>query len=193
MAEQLYHAFSIIPNLRYRVVAILEQRVGGQWIQMAQTKLATFNPRRSWDLRMPQQPPPPPPASEDQVVPESPPEEPAQPSSDAPGPIKVQRTTHRTPEQRRTPPPDPVSHLWPGKDQSTMTKLYHHDQIVPPWGELATDIWFACTICAESAAHSGVVCGQCGGRPACCRCMMFLELDRHTMGRCPLCRYEGPQ
>jgi hypothetical protein len=189
MAQQLYHAFTIIPNLRYRVIAISEQRVGGQWIQMAGTELATFSPRRSRDPRMPQRPPPPPPpASEDQVDPESPPEKPAQPSpSDAPGPIRIQRRSRRTPKQSRTPPPRPSQPPFARQGPE------YHDQIVPPWGELAADIWFASPICADSPAHSGVVCGQCGGRPDCCKYMVYLELDRHTMGRCPLCLYEGPQ
>jgi hypothetical protein len=44
MAEELYHAFTIIPGLQYRVMVIAEQTVNEQWIQMSQTELATFPP-----------------------------------------------------------------------------------------------------------------------------------------------------
>jgi hypothetical protein len=74
-AEQLYHAFRVIPDMRYRVVAFAEQRVNDQWIQMSTTELATFSmsTRRNRDPRMPSRPPPPPPpAAEDQVVPQQP-------------------------------------------------------------------------------------------------------------------------
>jgi hypothetical protein len=77
-AEQLFHAFTVIPRMRYRVVVYAEQRVNEQWIQMSSTELATFAVRnrdpRNRDPRMPQRPPPPPPAAaagaEDQVVPQ---------------------------------------------------------------------------------------------------------------------------
>jgi hypothetical protein len=77
-AEQLYHAFRVILDMRYRVMAFAEQRVNDQWIQMSTTELATFSmsTRRNRDPRMPSRPPPPPPAAagaEDQVVPQQPP------------------------------------------------------------------------------------------------------------------------
>jgi hypothetical protein len=37
MAEELYHAFTVIPGVRYRVMVIAEQSVNEQWIQMSQT------------------------------------------------------------------------------------------------------------------------------------------------------------
>jgi hypothetical protein len=75
MAEQLYHAFTVIPRMRYRVVVYAEQRVEDQWIQMSSTELATFgmSNHRNRDPRMPSRPPPPPPTAEDQVVPQRPP------------------------------------------------------------------------------------------------------------------------
>jgi hypothetical protein len=193
VAEQLYHAFTVIPRIRYRVVVYAEQRVEDRWVQMSTTELATFSGRNR-EPRMPTRPPPPPPppaaaAAEDHVVPSTPPQEPAQPSLDAPGAMRAERRARedRRARERTTPPPRP--------SQPPLARQgpEHHDQIVPPWREAVTDIWFACPICAESAAHSGVVCGRCGGRPACCRCIVFLELDRHTMGRYPLCRYQGWQ
>jgi hypothetical protein len=96
-AEQLYHAFTVIPRMRYRVVVYAEQRVDDRWVEMSSTELATFT-RSNRDPRMPTRPPPPPPppaaaaGAEDQVVPQGPPEQPStpppelpQPSSDAPG------------------------------------------------------------------------------------------------------------
>jgi hypothetical protein len=44
-AEQLYHAFTVIPRMRYRVVVYAEQRVNEQWIRMSSTELATFATR----------------------------------------------------------------------------------------------------------------------------------------------------
>jgi hypothetical protein len=163
MAEELYHAFTVIPRLRYRVVVYAEQRVNDRWIQMSTTELVTFSGRNR-DPRMPTRPPPPPPppaAAEDQAVPQGPPEEPAQPTSDAPGAMRVEMRARedRRARERTTPLPRP--------SQPPLARQgpEHHDQIVPPWGQLATDIWISCPICADSPAHSGVVCGQCGGRP----------------------------
>jgi hypothetical protein len=220
MAEELYHAFTVIPRMRYRVVVYAEQRVQGRWIQMSITELATFAARNR-EPRMPSRPPPPapPPAAEDQVVPQRPPPppppppaaedqvvprgdpmeladtphlppledliaQPPQPSSDAPGPMRVDR---RAREQRRSPPPRP--------SQSPLARrpLRPHQMMVPGWAVVANDIWFACPMCAEAVVHSGVVCGQCRGRPACCRCMVLMEVSRHSEGRCPFCRYSGPE
>jgi hypothetical protein len=75
MAEQLYHAFTVIPRMRYRVVVYAEQRVEDRWVEMSSTELATFA-RPNREPRMPTRPPPPPPppaaaaGSEDQVVPQ---------------------------------------------------------------------------------------------------------------------------
>jgi hypothetical protein len=143
---------------------------------------------------MPQRPPPPPPpaaasGSEDQVVPSTSPEEPAQPTSNAPGPMRVE---HRAREERRardrtTPPPIP------SQPPAVRHGPRPHDVIVPAWAMVANDIWFACPMFTETTVHSAVVCGQCGVRPACCRCMVLMERERHSEGRCPYCRYEGPQ
>jgi hypothetical protein len=204
-AEQLYHAFRIIPGMRYRVVAYAEQLVNDQWIQMSSTELATFSmsSRRNRDPRMPSRPPPPPPeaaaagaedqvvpqrptpaapAAEEQVVPPTPPPELLQPTSDSPGAMQSQRRARvaRVAGQRRSSP------LGRGPPLT-------NPMLVPSWAVLANDIWFACPICADRVAHSGVVCGQCGGRPACCECLIPMELSRSTQGRCPFCRYEGPQ
>jgi hypothetical protein len=185
MAEELYHAFTVIHGLLYRVMVIAEQRVGDQWLTISQTELSTFLPRNQRTPRMPQRPPPPPPpASDDQVVPSAPPVELPQPSSDAPGPMRVERRTPGTKEEDSAPQTSQSPLARQGPD--------HHDLIVPARGVLATDIWFACPICTKTPVHSGVACGQCGGRPACCRCMVFLELEWHTEGRCPFCRYQGP-
>jgi uncharacterized membrane protein len=123
MAEELYHAFTVISGMRYRVLVIAEQRVQERWTQMSQTELATFSPRNR-NPRMPQRsPPPPPPAaasgSEDQVVPSPPPEEPAQPTSDAPGPMRVER---RAREDGTAPlrPLDLANHLQPDMDRGLM-------------------------------------------------------------------------
>jgi hypothetical protein len=80
MDEELYHAFTVILRMRYRVVVYAEQRVQGRWIQMSTTELATFAARNR-DPRMPSRPPPPPPpaAAEDQVVPQGPPPPPPPP------------------------------------------------------------------------------------------------------------------
>jgi hypothetical protein len=207
-AEQLYHAFTVIPRMRYRVVVYAEQQVEDRWIQMSSTELATFA-RSNRDPRMPSRPPPPPPAAagaEDQVVLQGPPPPPApaaeeqvvlsapppelpQATSDAPGTMRSQRRARvaRVAGQRRSPPPRPSrAPLGRGPPLS-------HRMMVPAWAVLANDIWFACTMCAETVAHSGVVCGQCGGRPACCECLFSMELSRYSNGRCPFCRYEGPQ
>jgi hypothetical protein len=221
VAEELYHAFTVIPRMRYRVVVYAEQRVQGRWIQMSTTKLATLSPARNRDPMMPSRPPPPPPpaasaedqvvlqgppppppppAAEDQVVPQGDPMEladtpylppledlipkPPQPSSDAPGPMRHER---RAREERRSPPPRP------SQPPLARRPPRHHQMMVPSWAVLANDIWFACPMCTESVVHSGVVCGQCGGRPACCRCMALMEVSRHSEGRCLFCRYSGPQ
>jgi hypothetical protein len=68
-----------------------------------------------------------------------------------------------------------------------------HPMLIPAWAVPANDIWFTCPICLERAAHSGFVCLQCMGRPACCECVDNLEANRVTQGRCPFCRYQGPQ
>jgi hypothetical protein len=44
IAEALYHAFTVISGMRYRVVVYAEQRVQGRWVQMSTTELATFSP-----------------------------------------------------------------------------------------------------------------------------------------------------
>jgi hypothetical protein len=66
-----------------------------------------------------------------------------------------------------------------------------HPMIIPTWAVAANDIWFTCPMCCESAAHSGFICTQCRGRPACCECVDNLEANRVTQGRCPFCRFEG--
>jgi hypothetical protein len=190
-AEQLYHAFTVIPRMRYRVVVYAEQRVDDRWVEMSTTELATFAGRNR-EPRMPTRPPPPPlppTAAEDQVVPSTPPQEPAQPSSDAPGAMRSERRARedRLTRQRTTPPPRP--------SQSPLARRppRPHRMMVPGWAVVANDIWFACPMCAESVAHSGVVCGQCEGRPACCECMILMEVSRYSEGRCPFCRYSGPE
>jgi hypothetical protein len=199
MAEQLYHAFTVIPRMRYRVVVYAEQRVEDRWVEMSSTELATFVGRNR-DPRMPSRPPPPPPppaaAAEDQVVPQgppeqssTPPEQPAETSSDAPGAMRSQRRAReaRVAGQRRSPPPRP------SRAPLARGPPLAHRMMVPAWAVLANDIWFACPMCAEAIAHSGVVCGQCGGRPACCECLISMELSRYSEGRCPFCRYKGPR
>jgi hypothetical protein len=198
-AEQLYHAFTVIPRIWYRMVVYAEQRVDDRWVEMSSTELATF-PGRNREPRMPTRPPPPPPppaaAAEDQVVPQGPPEQPStpppelpQPSSDSPGAMRTQRRAWeaRIAGQRRSPPPRP------SRAPLARRPPLPHRMMVPAWAVLANDIWFACPMCAEAIAHSGVVCGQCGGRPACCECLISMELSRYSEGRCPFCRYEGPQ
>jgi hypothetical protein len=140
MAEELYHAFTVISGVRYRMVVIAEQRINERWIQMSQTELATFSPRNR-NPRMPQRPPPPPPpaaasGSEDQVVPSTPLEEQVQPTSDAPGPISVER---RAREERRargstTLPPRP------SQTPAARHGPRPHDAIVPAWAMVANDI-----------------------------------------------------
>jgi hypothetical protein len=211
-AEQLYHAFRVIPGMRYRVVAFAEQRVNDQWMEMSQTELATFSmtTRQNRDPRMPSRPPPPPPAAaEDQVVPQRPPpaaaaataaeeqvvpsslpEQSAEPTSDALGAMRTPRRAREarvTGQSRRSPPPRPSSQ--PLRSSPPLA----HAMLIPSWAVVANDIWFACPICAEEISHSGVACGQCGGRPACCECLIPMELSRSTQGRCPFCRYEGRQ
>jgi hypothetical protein len=185
MAEQLYHAFTVIPGMRYRVVVYAEQRVEDQWIQMSSTELATFS-RPNRQPRMPSRPPPPPPAqdqvvpqgpppppppaaaagSEDQLVPQGPPEQPSNPppelpqaTSDTPGAMRTRSRAReaRVVGQRRSPPPRP------SRGPLARSPPPTHRMLIPAWAVLANDIWFACPMCAEAIAHSGVVCGQCGG------------------------------
>jgi hypothetical protein len=61
-AEQLYHAFTVIPRMRYRVVVYAEHRVDDRWVEMSSTELATFAGRNR-EPSMPTRPPPPPPSS----------------------------------------------------------------------------------------------------------------------------------
>jgi hypothetical protein len=61
MAEELYHAFTVISGMRYRVIVIAEQRVNERWVQMSTTELSTFS-LRNRNPRMPSRPPPPAPA-----------------------------------------------------------------------------------------------------------------------------------
>jgi hypothetical protein len=216
-AKQLYHAFRVIPNMRYRVVAFAEQRVNDQWIQMSTTELATFatTSRQNRDPRMPSRPPPPSPpvaaaaaaAAEDQVVPQRPPpaptataadeqvvpfslpEQSAEPTSDAPGAIRTPRRAREArftgQSRRRSPPPRPSSQ--PLRRGPPLA----HAMLIPSLAVVTNDIWFTCPICTEELSHSGVACGQCGGRPACCECLIPMELSSSTQGRCPFCRYEG--
>jgi hypothetical protein len=80
MAEQLYHAFTVFPGMRYRVVVYAEQRVQDRCVEMSSTELATYsmsNPQgRNRDTRMPTIPLLPSPAAaaaaEYQVVPQIP-------------------------------------------------------------------------------------------------------------------------
>jgi hypothetical protein len=170
-------------------MVIAEQRVNEQWMQISQTELATFSPRNRRTPRMPQRPPPPPPSPvEEQPVdpPHVPPPEevlaqPLQPTSDAPGLMRAERRHRSTPPLRPSQPP------------AYRHGPQHHYVIVPAWRIAANDIWKSCPMCTETTVHSAVVCGQCGVRPACCRCMVFLELNRHSEGRCPFCRYSAPQ
>jgi hypothetical protein len=114
MAKELYHTFTVINGVRYRVMVIAKQRVQDQWMQIPQTELATFSPRNRRTLRMPQRPPPPPPSPvEEQPVnpphvpsPEEVLAQPSQPTSDAPVPMRAER------RHRSTPPLDLASHLW---------------------------------------------------------------------------------
>jgi hypothetical protein len=69
----------------------------------------------------------------------------------------------------------------------------NHPMCIPAWAIEAEDIWFTCPICCERASHSGFVCLQCFGRPACCYCVENLEASLSTRGRCPFCRFQGPQ
>jgi hypothetical protein len=217
MAEQLYHAFTLIHGMWYRVVVYAEQRVEDRWVEMSSTELATFSrpnrqprmpsrpppsppPPAAQDQVVPQGPPPPPPpaaaGSEDQLVPQGPPEQPsnpppelAEPNRDAPGAMRTRSRAReaRVVGQRRSPPPRP------SRRPLARTPPPSHRILIPAWAVLANDIWFACPICAEAIAHSGVVCGQCGRRPACCECLISMELSRYSEGRCPFCRYAGPQ
>jgi hypothetical protein len=143
---------------------------------------------------VPQGPPPPPPApaapaAEEQVVPSTPPEELPQATSDAPGAMRSPRRSReaRVAPQRRSPPPRTSRAPLARAPSPT------HRMMVLAWAVLANDIWFVRPMCAETIAHSGVVCGQCGGRPACCECLISMDLSRYSEGRYPFCRYEGPQ
>jgi hypothetical protein len=213
-AEQLFHAFRVIPGMRYRVVVYAEQQVGDRWIEMSSTQLSTFSrsnrETRNQDPTMPTRPPPAPPAAEDQVVPQQPPpaaapaaaaeeqvvpsDPPQQSTSHAAGPIRSQRRTRvvRVAAQRRSSSPTRTSRpARPSQPPTANVPPLTHQMLVPAWAVLANDIWFACPICTERVSHSGVVCGQFGGRPACCECLFALETSRSTQGRCPFCRYEG--
>jgi hypothetical protein len=155
--------------------------------------------RRNRDPTMPTRPPPAAAGAEDQVVPQHPPpaaaadeqvvppapEQYAEPMSDAPGAMRTPRRAReaRVAGQRTSPPPSrPPLHRGPPLP---------HAMLVPSWAVVTHDIWFTCPICTEEESHSGVACGRCGGRPACCGCLIPLELSRSTQGRCPYCRYEG--
>jgi hypothetical protein len=220
--EQLYHAFRVIPGMRYRMVVYAEQLVGDRWIEMSSTQLATYSTtnRRNPD---PTRPPPPPAAAPaaaaaaEDVVPPTPPEELPQPNRDAPGVMRTPRTSRqdRVAGQRWSPPfrQSPPTRQSPPARQSSPARqstparpparprrrpLFRrpplsHPMLVPAWAVVANDIWFTCPMCCESAAHSGFVCGQCRGRPACCECVDTLEASRVTQGRCPFCRYEGSE
>jgi hypothetical protein len=156
---------------------------------MSTTELSTFSSRNR-NPRMPSRPPSPPPAAaaaaEDQVVPQGPPEEPAQPS-DAPGPMRMER---RAREDRRARESTTPPHR-PSQSPAARHGPQPHDVLIPAWGVPAVDIWFECLMCTKTTVHSAVVCGQCGVRPACCRCMILMEGVRHSEGRCPYCRYTG--
>jgi hypothetical protein len=52
MAEELYHAFTVISGMRYRMVVIAKQRVNERWMQMSQTELATFSHRNRRNPRI---------------------------------------------------------------------------------------------------------------------------------------------
>jgi hypothetical protein len=233
----LYHAFRVIPGMRYRMVVFAEQQVGDRWIQMSSTQLASYSTsrRRNPDPTMPTRPPPAPPAAA--AAPASPaspapaaapaPAEPnviplenlPQPNRDAPGPMRTPRRV-RVPPQRWSPPPfrqsPPARQSSPDRQssparQSSPTRqssparqparprrrpLYRrpplpHPMLIPAWAVATNDIWFTCPICLERAAHSGFVCRQCMGRPACCECVDNLEGSHATRGRCPFCRFEG--
>jgi hypothetical protein len=43
MAEQLYHAFTVIPWMWYRVQVYAEQLVQDRWVEMSSTELAMFS------------------------------------------------------------------------------------------------------------------------------------------------------
>jgi hypothetical protein len=150
---------------------------------MSSTELATFNrpnrqprmpsrppppppPPAAQDQVVPQGPPPPPPApaaaagSEEQVVPQGPPEQLAEPTSGAPGAMRTRSSRARQAMvvgQRRSPPPRP------SRGPMARSPPPSHRMLIPAWAVLANDIWFACPMCAEAIAHSGVVCGQCWG------------------------------
>jgi hypothetical protein len=192
MAEQLYHAFTVIPRMRYRVVVYAEQRVEDRWVEMSSTELATFA-RPNREPRMPTRPPPPPPppaaaAADDQVVPQgppeqssTPPEQSAEPNTDAPGAMRTQRRAQeaRVAGQRRSPPPRP------SRAPLARGPPLAYQMMVPAWAVLANDIWFDCPMCTEAIAHSGVVCGQCGGRPACCDVLYPWSLADRARGDAP--------
>jgi hypothetical protein len=125
-------------------------------------------------------------AGDEQVVPPAP-EQYAEPMSDAPGAMQTPRRAReaRVAGQRTSPPPRP------SRPPLHRGPPLPHAMLIPLWAVVTHDIWFTCPICTEEESHSRVACGQCGGRPACCGCLIPLELSRSTQGRCPYCRYEG--
>jgi hypothetical protein len=139
---------------------------------------------------VPQRPPPAAAATADeQVVPPTLPEQSAEPTSDAPGATRSPRRARQARvagPSRRSPPHRP--------SQGPLRRglPLAHAMLIPSWAVVANDIWFTCPICAEEISHSGVACGQCVGRPACCECLIPMELSRSTQGRCLFCRHEGP-
>ena len=69
----------------------------------------------------------------------------------------------------------------------------NHPMRIPAWAIETEDVWFRCPLCLEREMHSAFVCMQCFQRPACCFCVDNLEASPATRGRCPICRYQGPQ
>jgi hypothetical protein len=108
-------------------------------------------------------------AADEQVVPPAPGQY-AEPRSDTPGVMRTPRRTRearvagqrRSPPASQNPPPRP-SHLPLHRGPPLA-----HAMLIPSWAVVINDIWFTCPICTDEESHSGVACGQCGGRPACC-------------------------
>ncbi|XP_056022074.1 uncharacterized protein LOC130054964 [Ostrea edulis] len=124
-------------------------------------------------------PPPSPGQSPSLLVPDTPPPSPPRPAAPARPPPPTIRSAGRTPPPR--PAHAPVASHPPR----------NHPMTVPGWADRAVPIWFKCPVCWQDRVHSGITCGGCGQRPACCMCVERIEERKHTRGRCPLCRFTG--
>jgi hypothetical protein len=135
------------------------------------------------------------------------------PTRNAPGPMRTPRRV-RAPRrfspppfrQRQSPPPSQPARQparsperQPARQSARPRRSVYrrppetHPMNIPAWAIEAEDIWFTCPLCMERGSHSGFVCLQCLGRPACCFCVENLEASLSTRGRCPFCRFQGTQ